>query len=200
MTQPDERGGVSGRLALCFNARQKRKLKESRYREIQEAQGLLNRGETIKEGLRKFFDKQKRLIPSKLAEAEEFDGCSCIFCTRSLPKEEMARLYFDKDLVEKAFHTLKGITNLPPVRHWLSNRVKAPILMGYRSYLLLSRLKYRLKHIKISPQAALRELDTMYKVYWRDPKKGFKISRVVTLSKKQEVILKAIHKKLLECR
>jgi transposase len=200
VTQPYEMGGVPGRLALCFNAQQKRKLKESRYREIQEAQDLLNRGETIKDGLRKFFDKHKRLIPSKLAEAEEFDGCSCIFCTRSLPKEEMVRLYFDKDLVEKAFHTLKGITNLQPVRHWLSNRVKAHIFICYLSYLLLSLLKYRLKDIKISPQAALRELDTMYKVYLRDPKKGFKISRVVTLSKKQEVILKAIHKKLLECR
>jgi hypothetical protein len=37
----------------------------------------------------------------------------------------------------------------------------------------------------------------MYKVYLRDPKKGFKISRVVTLTKKQETILKALNKKLL---
>jgi transposase len=200
VTQRYQVGEVGGRLALCFNAQKKRRLKESRYREIQEAQELLNKNEEIKEGLRKFFDKRKRLIPSKLAEAEEFDGCSCVFCTRPLSKEEMVRLYFDKDLVEKAFHTLKGITNLQPIRHWLSNRVKAHIFICYLSYLLLSLLKLRLKDIPMSPQAALRELDTMYKVYLRDPKKGFKISRVVTLSKKQEVILKAIHKKLLECR
>ena len=117
-----------------------------------------------------------------------------------LSKEEMVRLYFDKDLVEKAFHTLKGITTLQPIRHWLSNRVKAHIFICDLSYLLLSLLKLRLKDLKMSPQAALRELDTMYKVYLRNPKKGFNISRVVTLSKKQEVILKAIHKKLLECR
>jgi transposase len=193
-----EIGGVRGELALCFNAQQKRKLKESRYREIQEAQELLNHGETIKNGLEKFFDKQGRLIKSKITEAEEFDGCSCIFCTRRLPKEEMIRLYFDKDLVEKAFHSIKGITNLQPIRHWLSNRVKAHVFICYLSYLLLALLKYRLKKIKVSPQTALRELETMYKVYLRDSKGIFKMSRVVTLTKKQELILKAIDKKLLK--
>jgi hypothetical protein len=51
----------------------------------------------------------------------------------------------------------------------------------------------------MSPQEALREWDTMYKVYLRDPNKGFKISRVVTLTKKQEAILRAVSKKLLKC-
>lgn len=190
-------GGVRGELALCFNAQQKRKLKESRYREIQEAQELLNSGEAIKNGLEKYFDKQGRLIKSALTEAEEFDGCSCIFCTRRLPKEEMVRLYFDKDLVEKAFHSIKGITNLQPIRHWLSNRVKAHVFICYLSYLLLSLLKYRLKKIKTSPLSALREVETMYKVYLRDSKGIFKISRVVTLTKKQQVILKTIDKRLL---
>jgi len=64
--------------------------------------------------------------------------------------------------------------------------------------LLLSLLKYRLKKIKISPQAALREVETMYKVYLRDSKKGFTLSRVVTLTKKQERIFRAINKKLLK--
>jgi hypothetical protein len=40
----------------------------------------------------------------------------------------------------------------------------------------------------------------MYKVYLRerDAKHGFQISRVVTLSKKQETILKTIDRKLLK--
>ena len=198
VTRRYEIGGVRGELALCFNAQQKRKLKESRYRERQEAQDLLNNGEAIKSELEKFFDKRGHLIKSTLTEAEEFDGCSCIFCTRHLPKEEMIRLYFDKDLVEKAFHSIKGITNLQPIRHWLSNRVKAHVFICYLSYLLLSLLKYRLKKVKVSPQVALRELETMYKVYLRDSKKGFTLSRVVTLTKKQERILKAINKKLLK--
>ena len=110
----------------------------------------------------------------------------------------MIRFYFDKDLIEKAFHSMKGITNLQPIRHWLSNRVKAHVFICYLSYLLLSLLKYRLKKIKVSPQAALRELETMYKVYLRDRMGVFKISRVVTLTKKQESILKTVDKKLLQ--
>ena len=197
VTQCYEIGGVRGELALCFNAQQRRKLRESRYDEIRESQEILKNKGSIKQGLEKFFDQQGHLIKSKLTEAEEFDGCSSIFCTRSLPKEEMIRFYFDKDLIEKAFHSMKGITNLQPIRHWLSNRVKAHVFICYLSYLLLSLLKYRLKKIKVSPQAALRELETMYKVYLRDRMGVFKISRVVTLTKKQESILKTVDKKLL---
>ena len=46
------------------------------------------------------------------------------------------------------------------------------------------------------PQAIL-ELGTMYKVYLRDAKRVFKISRGVALTKKQETILKTIDPKLL---
>jgi len=52
--------------------------------------------------------------------------------------------------------------------------------------------------LTLSPQQALDELHTVYKVYLRDAKHGFQISRVVTLSKKQETILKAIDRKLLK--
>lgn len=190
-------GKVRGELALCFNALKQRRLRDSRYDEIREAQELLSKKEEIKNGLRRFFDAHGRLIKFKLIAAEEFDGCSCIFSTLRMPKEEMIRLYFDKDLVEKAFHSIKGITNLQPIRHWLSNRVQAHVFICYLSYLLLSLLKYRLKKIKVSPQAALRELETMYKVYLRDRKGVFKISRVVALTKKQESILKTIDKRLL---
>jgi hypothetical protein len=70
------------------------------------------------------------------------------------------------------------------------------VAICYLAYLLLSLLKFRLKALGISPEAALRELDTMYKVYLRDPKKEFRIARVVTLSKKQEQILSAIDPRL----
>ena len=110
--------------------------------------------------------------------------------------KEIVRLYFDKDLVEKAFQSIKGITRLQPIRHWLYNRVLAHVAICYLAYLLLSLLKFRLKDLGISPETALRELDSMYKVYMRDKKKGFQISRVVTLSKKQEQILKTIDPRL----
>jgi len=100
-------------------------------------------------------------------------------------------------LVEKAFRSLKGVVKLQPIRHWLAQRVIAHVFICYLAYLLLSLLKFRIKSHGISPEEALDELETMYKVYLRDPKNIFKLSRVVTLSKKQETILKAVNRKLL---
>lgn len=198
-TRAYELGGVKGELALCFNEQKQHRLRESRYDEIEKAMELLKQKKAIKSGIEKFFDRKGQLIKSKLTEAEEFDGCSFIFCTRRLSKKEMIRLYFDKDIIEKAFHNIKGIIRLQPIRHWLADRVKAHVFICYLAYLLLSLLKYRLKKINMSPIIALRELETMYKVYLRDSKGIFKISRVVTLTQKQELILKAIDKKLLVC-
>lgn len=129
---------------------------------------------------------------------EEFNGYSCIFSTAKLAKDDIVRLYFDKDVVEKTFHTIKGITHLQPARHWLYNRVVAQVSIFYLSYLLLSILQYRLKKIGLFAEEALTEQDSMYKVYLRDSKKGFRISHVVMLSKKQEMILRAINKRLLK--
>jgi hypothetical protein len=41
------------------------------------------------------------------------DGYSCIFSTQPLPKDQLVRLSFDKDLVEKAFRALKGVVKPP---------------------------------------------------------------------------------------
>ena len=190
--------GIKGTLALCFNEQQRKDLRESRYDEVLNAQVLLKRNLRIKEGLKSYFDRNGNILHRKIAEAEEFDGYSCIFTTRQLPKEEMVRLYFDKDLVEKAFRSLKGITRLQPIRHWLYNRVHSHVFICYLSYLLLSLLNYHLRDEDVSPEEALRELETMYKVYMKDPKKDFRISRVVTLNKKQERILKIISPGLLK--
>lgn len=177
---------VAGTLALCLNEQQRRDLRESRYDEIINARALLKQQKTIKDGLAKYFESKGNIIHNALQAAEEFDGYLCLFSTQRLSRQEMVRLYFDKDLVEKAFRSLKGVTRLQPIRHWLYNRVLAHVAICYLAYLLLSLLKFRLKALGISPEAALRELDTMYKVYLRDFKKGFRIARVVTLSKKQE--------------
>jgi len=76
---------------------------------------------------------------------EEFDGYSCIFCTAPCPRTKCSRFYFNKDIVEKAFRSLKGITQLRPVRHWLAERVHAHVFLCYLAYLLLSLLQYRLR-------------------------------------------------------
>ena len=197
VTIPYKMGNVKGTLALCYNRRKQIDLRESRYDEIKNAETLLSRKKSIKSGLEIFFDRKGRIIKEELKKAEEFDGYSCLFSTRSLSKEEMIRLYFDKDIVEKAFRCLKGITQLRPIRHWLYNRVTAHVLICYLSYTLLIVLKQYLKKLNMSPEKALQHLDSMYKVYMSDKKKKFKISRIVTLTKIQMDILRAVDKKLL---
>lgn len=195
--RPYQLDEVRGRLALCFNERLQRDLRESRRDEIASAQKLLEQDKSIKPGLERFFDDRGHLRSRELAAAEEFDGCSCIFCTRRLPEDQMLSLYFNKDIVEKAFHSLKGITQLRPVRHWLAERVHAHVFLCYLAYLLLSLLQYRLRNTDFTAESALLELATMYKVYLRDSKHLFKLSRVVALTKRQETILKTIDPKLL---
>ena len=102
------------------------------------------------------------------------------------------------DIFEHSYVRSSGVIKLQPIRHWLAPRVVAHVFICYLAYLLLSLLKYRLQSQGISPEAALDELETMYKVYLRDDNNIFKISRVVTLSKKQESILKAVDRKLLQ--
>ncbi len=158
---------------------------------------MLSKGKKIKSGLEIYFDKKGKIIHSAIEENEKFDGFSCLFTTKKISKEEMVRLYFDKDVVEKAFRCIKGITQLRPIRHWLYDRVIAHVMICYLSYTLLIVLKERLKKLNLSPEKALQHLDTMYKVYMRDKRKKFKISRIVTLNKIQKDILRAIDKKLL---
>lgn len=198
ITIPCKMGGVKGTLALCYNRRKAIDLRESRYDEIQNAQELLAKKKSIKKGLEIFFDKKRNIIKEKLNESEEFDGYFCLFSTRPLSKNEMIRLYFDKDIVEKAFRCLKGITQLRPIRHWLYNRVTAHVMICYLSYALLILLKQYLKKLNLSPEKALQHLDSMYNVYMKDTKKNFKISRIVTLSKIQKDILRAVDKKLIQ--
>ena len=196
-TVPHTIAGVRGKLAFCFNEKKRRELKESRYDEIVQAQFLLKEGKPIKAGLSQFFGKDGRLLLNRVRAAEEFDGYSALFTTASCSKDKMVKMYFDKDLVEKAFQSLKGIIKLRPIRHWLYNRVIAHVFICYLSYLLLSLLQIKLRKTGFSPVAALKELDTLYKVYLKDAKKEFKLQRVVALNKNQEKILRAIDKKLL---
>lgn len=191
-------GITKGKLVLCFNNKQKTLIQESRYDEIQNAQKRLAENKNIKSGLQKYFDKNRNIKVAEIKKAEEFDGFSCIFSTKQIPTEEIIKVYFEKDIVEKAFKNLKGVTGLRPIRHWLYNRVEAHIFICYLSYLLLSLLQYKLKKIKIGSIEALKELSTLYKIYMRDTEKNFVLTKLVKLNKKQEKILRAIDKKLLK--
>lgn len=190
--------GVKGTLALCLNEQQRQNLREARYQELAEAQRLLGNTAQIKPSLQKFFARNYKIRHHVVDAAGEFDGYSGIFCTIALSKQELVEEYCDKDLVEKAFRTLKGVLHLRPIRHWLHTRVRGHVFICFLAYLLLSLLRLHLRPLHLSPEEALRELETRYKVYLRDPSGTFKSSRVVTLTKKQKIILSAIDPKLLK--
>ena len=190
-------GEIKGSLLICYNEQKEKDLRESRYDEILNAQKLLKKGKAIKNGLAKFFSDGANLNHEEITKAEEFDGFSYIFSTKKISSQEIIKLYFqDKDIVEKAFRSLKGIVSLRPIRHWLYNRVIAHVFICYLSFLLLSLLNLKLKNLEISPIKALRELDSLYKVYVKDPQKGFTLQRTVALTSVQEKILDNIDKNL----
>ena len=78
---------------------------------------MLSEGKEIKRGVEKFIRSDGRLITRNVKAAEELDGYSATFTTTSLSKEHIVKMYFDKDLVEKAFQTMKGVIHLRPIRH-----------------------------------------------------------------------------------
>jgi transposase len=120
------------------------------------------------------------------------------FPLKPVPNTELIPPYFGKDLVEKAFHTLKRLIGLRPIRHWLDDRPSAHVFIRYLACLLQSLLKCRLLPLNVSLEKALDELGTMYKVHFHDPKRKLQISRVVTVTNEQEEILNAIDPKLLK--
>lgn len=191
-------GFSQGRLIICYNRKRAQLQEESRFDEIEAAQVRLANNKTIKPDISKYFGKDGRLLNVRLAKAAKTDGISLIFTNTNISLEEVVKGYFDKDVVEKSFQALKGVVNLRPVRHWLYNRVEAHVFICYLACLLLSVLKDKVRHLDISAITALHNLDGLYRVYLREPKSGFKLGKLVALTKQQEKILAAVNKRLLK--
>ena len=189
--------GVDGYLAICLNEKQKQAIRERRYDEIDQALRQMEEKKGIKEGLKKYLSGDK-VNYKAVALAERYDGISAIFSTRDLSEEEMVKGYFEKDKVEKSFRCMKGLLEVDKVRFWLANRVKGHIFICYLAYLLLSVLEYKLKKLGIKAAEAIETMETMYRVYITDPKSQNKFVKTVTLSKKQEDILREINPRLLK--
>ena len=189
--------GVDGYLAICLNEKEKQAIRERRYDEIDHALRQIEEKKGIKEGLKKYLSGNK-VNYKAVALAEHYDGISVIFSTRDLSEEEMVKGYFEKDKVEKSFRCMKGLLEVDKVRFWLANRVKGHIFVCYLAYLLLSVLEYKLRKLGIKAGEAIETMETMYRVYITDPKSKNKFVKTVTLSKKQEDILREINPRLLK--
>lgn len=188
-----------GFFYICLNQKNRFMSREKRDTQLLEAKNALSKGKKLSPEISAFFTKSGELNEAACKEAQKWDGFSILFSTKKLSSQEVVTAYYEKDIVEKAFQNMKSILGLRPLRHWLTQRVKAHIFICYLSYLLYSTLNWKLKNKKIKATAleALQELETMYKIYITDPRTKNTFEKTVTLTKKQEKILKAINKKLL---
>ena len=175
-------------------------LKEIRYDEIEEALCRQKRKLKIKDCIKKFLNGSS-INKETLAKAESTDGLYALFSTNSsLTDKEIVKIYFEKDKIEKAFKCLKGMIGMRPVRHWLSDRVKAHVFICYLSYALLALLEWKLKtaNIEMSASSSLELLENLYRVKIMDPKTGNMFLKHSVMSKEQEKIFKAVNKSLVK--
>ena len=122
----------------------------------------------------------------------EFVGYSLVFHNTELKPDAVVRKYFDKDVVERSFRSMKGDVNLHPIRVWIPDRIKAYIKICYLSMCLLSLIKFKCRKMGLSPMEVLSELESVYKVNLVHSVTKKRFSKVVTLSNNQKNILKAL--------
>ena len=137
--------------------------------------------------------KRDKMLAEDATDNEvKYVGFSLIFHNTKLKPDTVVRKYFDKDVVERSFRTMKGDVQLHPVRLWLPRRVNAHIKICYLSMCILSLIKFRCKKIGASPSQIIEELQSIYKVNLKHNKTKQKFTKVVTLSNNQKNILKAL--------
>lgn len=137
--------------------------------------------------------KRDKMLADDATDADvKYVGYSLIFHNTNFKAAEVVKKYFDKDIVERSFRTMKGEAQLHPIRLWLPNRVNAHIKICYLSMCLLSLMKYRCKKIDIAPTEIMQELQAVYKVNLKHAATNQRFSKTVTLSNDQKKILKAL--------
>ena len=137
--------------------------------------------------------KRDKMLAEEATDNEvKYVGYSLIFHNTKLKPAEVVKKYFDKDVVERCFRTMKGDAQLHPIRLWLPQRVNAHIKICYLSMCLLSLIKFKCRKINTSPIDIIQELQTIYKVNLKHSETKQKFTKVVTLSNNQKNILKAL--------
>jgi hypothetical protein len=116
-----------------------------RLRELRDELGMEDPRRSGKEGyvpglLRKARGRRGfRVIPEKVEEEELRDGRHLLFSTdTSMEAEEMCRVYFERDAIEKSFRTAKGPLSLAPIRYRSPVRLEAYSTVLYLGLLLWS--------------------------------------------------------------
>jgi hypothetical protein len=124
--------------------------------------------------------------------ARRLDGRTMLFCTdTSMSGKEIVRAYFQKDIVEKAFRSLKGDACLAPVRYQLPGRVEAYLsVVNFIAYMLIAAILWKIREhqISISFEDLINEASNIYEVEFTSKNK--KIHKWTHISRDMEKILK----------
>lgn len=128
-----------------------------------------------------------------VAEDQLGDGKFLMFSTDlSLSAEQIFKIYFQRDEIEKTFHVVKGELALGPVRYRRRDRIDGYTTVVYLAYLLWSRTQERLskKRPALTVAKALSLVADVYLVRFTT---GKQISEWVSrLSTEQEEILNLV--------
>ena len=121
------------------------------------------------------------------------DGRYLMFSTDlSLDAEEMFTIYFQRDVIEKAFRTWKGELFLGPIRYRRKDRLEAYATVVYVAYLLWSWAERKLRE-KYPAMTLTAALDLLENVEWVRFGEGKRIHEWTTArNKKQEQVLDAL--------
>lgn len=120
-------------------------------------------------------------------------GYTLVFHTTELPDTEVIRIYFEKNIVEKAYRELKENINLHPIRKYRLDHIKAHAKICYLAYSILAYIQYKVKPLNISATYAIEQLQSIYKVSLQSKKEQFKWDKIVTLKKEQQKIIKYLN-------
>ena len=128
-----------------------------------------------------------------VAEDRLGDGRFLMFSTdASLDAEQMFRIYFQRDEVEKAFRAIKGELSLGPIRYRRRDRIDAYTTVIYLAYLLWSRAQERLRE-KYPSMAVTKAVALVEDVHLVRVQSGKKISEWITRrSKEQDKLLSLV--------
>lgn len=134
--------------------------------------------------------KKDKMLAEDATDADvKYVGYSLIFHNTNLNIDKVVKKYFDKDIVERSFRTMKGEVHLHPIRLWLPTRVNAHVKICYLSMCILSLMQYKCLSLNIPASQILNELKTIYKINLKHSSTKASISKVVTQSNQQKKIL-----------
>jgi transposase len=204
-------GKTKGKLAILLNPRKKQDQKEDRIEKTIEAQKKFLAGESTDSEWEEYLTKSGKINSHAIKREEKYDGLSCVFTNGKFSQEEIVKMYFGKDLIEKSFQSLKGVLSLRPIRMWLEENIEVHVFICYLAYTLLTTFRFFLEKsrekpgfqelINLSVTEAFDELTDVYRVYFHkdgvDLNENTQLSKLVTLNKRQETILRAVSAKLV---